>query len=139
MSGDQGLGAAEGRQLPGPGQPERRGEAPLPDGPAVKGRSTPAKFPAQFPASGECTSHLGLGLVLSHGRNYRVEAMEFSPGILGGEAPVDDWTSLRSCSRALTSRQRVSSSGSLCLRQLREMTLNSISAIFSQLPCLDVW
>ena len=63
VSGDQGLGAAEGRQLPGrTGQPERRGEAPLPDGPAVKGRSTPAKFPARFPASGECTSHLGLGL-----------------------------------------------------------------------------
>ncbi len=65
VSGDQGLGAAEGRQLPGrTGQPERRGEAPLPDGPAVKGRSTPARFPARFPASGECTSHLGLGLVL---------------------------------------------------------------------------
>ena len=44
------------------GQPERRGEAPLPDGPTVKGRSAPAKFPGRFPASGECTSHLGLGL-----------------------------------------------------------------------------
>ena len=32
-------------------------------GPTVKGRSTPAKFPGRFPASGECTSHLGLGLV----------------------------------------------------------------------------
>ena len=29
---------------------------------SVKGRSTPAKFPGRFPASGECTSHLGLGL-----------------------------------------------------------------------------
>ena len=51
-----------GNFLAGLGQPERRGEAPLPDGPAVKGRSTPAKFPGRFPASGECTSHLGLGL-----------------------------------------------------------------------------
>ena len=41
----------------------KRGEAPLPDGPTVKGRSTPAKFSGRFPASGECTSHLGLGLV----------------------------------------------------------------------------
>ena len=58
-----GLGAGEGRQLPGrTGQPGKRGEAPLPDGPTVKGRSTPAKFPGRFPAS-ECTSHLGLGLV----------------------------------------------------------------------------
>ena len=61
--GEQGGGTAEGRQLPRrAGQPERRGQTALPDGPAVKGRSTPARFPARFPASGECTSHLGLGL-----------------------------------------------------------------------------
>ena len=29
---------------------------------AIEGRSGPARFPAQFPASGKCTSHLGLGL-----------------------------------------------------------------------------
>ena len=49
-SGDQGLGAGEGRQLPGrTGQPGKRGEAPLPDGPAVKGRSTPAQIPSPIP------------------------------------------------------------------------------------------
>ena len=63
LPGKQGGGAGKGRQLPGrAGQPERRGEAPLPDSTAVKGRSTPTKFPARFPASGKCTSHLGFGL-----------------------------------------------------------------------------
>ena len=62
--GKQGQGAGEGRQIPGRAvQPEGRGEAALPDGPAVKGRSTPAKFPARFPASDKYTSHLGFGLV----------------------------------------------------------------------------
>ena len=40
------------------------GEAPLPHRPAIKGRSTPPRLPAGFPASGECTSHLGFGLVV---------------------------------------------------------------------------
>ena len=54
----------EGRQLPGRTvQPERRGETALPDDPAIKGRSTPPRLPAGFPASGKCTSHLGFGLV----------------------------------------------------------------------------
>ena len=34
------------------------------DGPAIKGRSTPAEFPARFLASGKCTSHLCFGLGL---------------------------------------------------------------------------
>ena len=49
--------------LAGLGQPERRGETALPDGPAIKGRSAPARLPARFSASGKCTSHLGFGLV----------------------------------------------------------------------------
>ena len=53
-----------GRQLPSRiVQPERRGETALPDDPAIKGRSTPPRLPAGFPASGKCTSHLGFGLV----------------------------------------------------------------------------
>ena len=46
---------------------------------------------------------------------------------------------LRSLTRAGTSRRSASSSGSRCLRQERDSTLNSISAMFSQLPCLGVW
>ena len=62
--GKRGGGAGEGRQLPGrTGQPERRGETPVPDGPAIKGRNTPARLPPLFPAPGKCTSHLGFGLV----------------------------------------------------------------------------
>ena len=64
---------AEGRQPPGrTGQPERRGEAPLPDGTAIKGRSTPARLPAPIPQhSGKCTSHLGLGLICPQGKFLR--------------------------------------------------------------------
>ncbi len=64
--------AGEGRELPGrAGQPERRGETALPDGLAVKGRSTPAKFPARFLASSKCISHLGFGLVTNRAiRDY---------------------------------------------------------------------
>ena len=51
------------RQIPGRAvQPERRGETALPDGPAIKGRNTPARLPPRFPAPGKCTSHLGFGL-----------------------------------------------------------------------------
>ena len=47
---------------------------------------------------------------------------------------------MRSPTKAATSRQRVgSSSGSLWPRQLRDRTLNSISAILSQPPCLGVY
>ena len=34
------------------------------NGAAIEGRSAPDRFPARFPASGKCTSHLGLGLDL---------------------------------------------------------------------------
>ena len=58
-----GVGRGEGRQIPGRAvQPERRGETALPDGPAIKGRNTPARLPPRFPAPGKCTSHLGFGL-----------------------------------------------------------------------------
>ena len=61
--GQQGGGAGAGRQIPGRAvQPERRGETALPDGPAIKGRNTPARLPPRFPAPGKCTSHLGFGL-----------------------------------------------------------------------------
>ena len=53
-------------QIPGRAvQPERRGETALPDGPAIKGRNTPARLPPRFPAPGKCTSHLGFSLVLN--------------------------------------------------------------------------
>ena len=62
--GKQSGGAGEGGQLPGQAdQPERRGQAPLPHGPAIKGRIPPARLPARSPTSGKCTSHLGFGLV----------------------------------------------------------------------------
>ena len=65
MSGQQGGLVQErvGNFLGWTDQPERRGEVPLPNGTAVKGRSTPAEFPAKFPASGDCAFHLGFGLV----------------------------------------------------------------------------
>ena len=63
MLGQQGGGAGACRQIPGRAvQPERRGETALPDGPAIKGRNTPARLPPRFPAPGKCTSHLGFGL-----------------------------------------------------------------------------
>ena len=65
--GQQGGGAGACRQIPGRAvQPERRGETALPDGPAIKGRNTPARLPPRFPAPGKCTSHLGFGLVVCH-------------------------------------------------------------------------
>ena len=45
---------------------------------------------------------------------------------------------LRSVTRAPTSLLRVSSPESRCFRQERDRTLNSISAMFNQLPCLGV-
>ena len=64
MPGKQDGGAGEGRQIPDrAGRTERRGETALPDGPAIKGRNTPARLPPRFPAPGKCTSHLGFGLV----------------------------------------------------------------------------
>ena len=48
--------------------PERRGEALLPDSTAVTGRSTPARLPARFLASGKCTSRLGFGLEVINSR-----------------------------------------------------------------------
>ena len=45
---------------------------------------------------------------------------------------------LRSLTRASTSRRRASSPESRCFSQERDRTLNSISAIFNQLPCLGV-
>ena len=64
--GKQSGGAGEGGQLPGQAdQPERRGQAPLPHGPAIKGRIPPARLPARSPTSGKCTSHLGFGLVFT--------------------------------------------------------------------------
>ena len=51
-AGEQGGGAGEGRQIPGRAvQPERRGETALPDGPAIKGRNTPARLPPPIPST----------------------------------------------------------------------------------------
>ena len=65
--------------------------------------------------------------------------MEFGPGILDGETPVDDGLGLVALSLQGTDiAAETVASGCLCPRQRRDMTLNSISAIFSQLPCLGV-
>ena len=59
VPGEQGGGAGEGRQIPGRAvQPERRGETALPDGPAIKGRNTPARLPPRFPAPGTRQMHI---------------------------------------------------------------------------------
>ena len=59
VPGNQGGGAGAGRQLPGwAGQTERGSPAALPNSPAIKSRSTPARLPAP----GKCTSHLGFSL-----------------------------------------------------------------------------
>ena len=49
-----------------------------------------------------------------------------------------DRAALRCATKAWTSRRSAVSSGSRCLRQERDNILNSISAKFSQLPCLGV-
>ena len=53
-----------GNFLPRAVQPERRGQAPLPHHPAIKGRKISAGISAPMPTHGKCTSHLGFGLVL---------------------------------------------------------------------------
>ena len=61
--GSQGGGGGEGRQIPVRSDyPERRGETALPNCPAVKGRTIPARLPARLPTLSKCTSHLGFGL-----------------------------------------------------------------------------
>ena len=70
--GEQGGGAGEGRQIPGrAGQPERRGQTPVPYSPAIKGRRISARIPAQSPTYRKCTSHLGFGLAPIHRRDER--------------------------------------------------------------------
>ena len=64
VSGKQGPGTAESRQFPlRPSQPERRSQTALPDRPAIKSRSTPARLSARFRAHPKYTSHFGFGLV----------------------------------------------------------------------------
>ena len=64
--------AGAGRQIPCRAvQPERRGETALPDGPAIKARSTPARLPHRFPSPGKCTSHLGFGLGVTERLNVQ--------------------------------------------------------------------
>ena len=77
-----GVGRGEGRHIPGRAvQPERRGETALPDGPAIKGRNTPARLPPRFPAPGKCTSHLGFGLGASAGLRERIpRGAWYAPG-----------------------------------------------------------
>ena len=45
---------------------------------------------------------------------------------------------LRARTRAWVPRRSACSSGSRCFRQQRDNTLNSISAMFNQLPCFGV-
>ena len=52
---------------------------------------------------------------------------------------VMDWAALRSRTKAWTCLPRVSWSGIRCLRQERDSRLNSISAMFNQLPCFGVY
>ena len=61
--GNQSLGTGEGRKLPQRAvQPERRGQAPLPHRPAIKGPRATAGRLARLPESRKCTSHFGFGI-----------------------------------------------------------------------------
>ena len=51
-----------GKFLSGLSGREGPGETPLSHRPATKGRGTLTRFPARFPPSSKCTSHLGFGL-----------------------------------------------------------------------------
>ena len=68
--GNQGPGTGEGWEFPRRAvHPERRGQAPLPNRPAIKSRNSQARHPDPFPAHDKCTSHLGFGLeTISKGR-----------------------------------------------------------------------
>ena len=82
----------------------------MPDGIAVKGRSTPAKFPARFLASGKCTSHLGFGLgllILANLGRRRLTGQQFadpyelitsrhrvSSFVITSNRSVEEWLSL---------------------------------------------
>ena len=114
-----------------------------PRGPAPPSTSPRGERSASITASavgGSSTLATKESLVLSHAgnRGYRRWSFVLASWAVKRQLMIA-WASLRSCSRARTSRQRLSSSGCRCPRQRREMTLNSISAIFSQLPCLGVW
>ena len=62
--GQQGGCAGACRQHSWPRMSSRKGDVirAQADGPAIKGRNTPARLPPRFPAPGKCTSHLGFGL-----------------------------------------------------------------------------
>ena len=65
--------------------------------------------------------------------------LELDPGVLGRELPVDVTRSaLRAASQAATSAVSVAWSGMRRSRHCRPSALSSISATFSQLPCLGV-
>ena len=68
-----------------------------------------------------------------------IEAVEFGSCVPGVEPPVDAGLgSIALGDQGLNLRWRAASSESRCLRQQRDSTLNSISAMFNQLPCLGV-
>ena len=91
LPGQQGKGAEKSRQLPGRArQPERRGEAALPDGPEIKGRNTPARLPPRFPAPGKCTSHLGFGLAVMDMCQWR-EMLALSAKSICVAQPLNHW------------------------------------------------
>ena len=78
-----------------------------------------------------CGFHLIFGLVLSQPWNRKDKGGEVWFGHSGclNRQLMMDWAALRSRTRAWTSLPRVSWSGIRCLRQERDSTLNSISAI----------
>ena len=68
-----------------------------------------------------------------------IEAMELGSGILGLEPPVDgDLGRVALGNRGPDFPPQRVFIGSRCFRQERTSTLNSISAMFNQLPCLGV-
>ncbi len=69
-----------------------------------------------------------------------MQASEFSPSVLGGEAPIDGhgfFVAFTDVGLELASK-RGFIGGNALRRHMLERTANSISAMLSQLPCLGV-
>ncbi len=69
-----------------------------------------------------------------------IETVELGPGVPGSKTTVNGGShSVASDTQVLTALSRRSSSAFRPRRLARASTLKSISAMFSQLPCLRVW
>ena len=69
----------------------------------------------------------------------RIEAAKLVPGVLGAEPQVDGGLRVVAFpDQGVDFPREGLLAGSRCFRQERDRTLNSISAMFNQLPCFGV-